>query len=133
MAAAVAGGGVSATSFEGAAAGGSEDGSGKVERATAAYTPQYARFVVRNRSYTQQYSHIYSKRISQLRPLALAAAHAKWEALATSCRECHKVVDLRPDASVEWLVVGCVYKDQPLKPSILDEYRCAAPVPLLSL
>jgi len=88
----------------------------------------------RERTYTQQYSHIYTKRIVQLRPLVAAAARAKWAdvgAMASGAggsssgsglHECKKVIDLRPGSGAEWLVIGCIYKDQPLKPSILDEY-----------
>ena len=53
-------------------------------------------------------------------------------ALAGPWRLCHKVIDLTPGTNSEFLVVGCVYKDQPLKPSILDEYsgdRFADPPP----
>jgi len=90
-----------------------------------------------------QYSHIYNKRLAQMRDLVRAAAHRKWQD-AGSWRECTKVIDLRPDAPAaggsghaassgagataaagaqQWVVVGCLYKDQPLKPSVLDEYR----------
>ena len=43
-------------------------------------------------------------------------------ASGSGLKECTKVVDLRADGG-EWLIVGCIYKDQPLKPSILDEFR----------
>jgi hypothetical protein len=92
-----------------------------------------------------QYSHIYNKRLAQMRDLVRAAAHRKWQD-GGSWRECTKVIDLRPDAPTvgsghgassgpgataaaagagaqQWVVVGCLYKDQPLKPSVLDEYR----------
>jgi hypothetical protein len=77
-----------------------------------------------------------------MRDLVRAAAHRKWQD-GGSWRECTKVIDLRPDAPAagsghgtgagataaagvqqqQWVVVGCLYKDQPLKPSVLDEYR----------
>lgn len=105
----------------------SSNGASQVERAEASYAPKYQRFVVKSRSYTQQYSHIYNKRLTQMRELVRAAAKNKWTD-AGKWRECGKVIDLRPDenpsgrAPAEWVVVGCIYKDQPLKPSILDEY-----------
>ena len=37
-------------------------------------------------------------------------------------RSCNKIIDLRPGAAAQFLVVGCIYKEQVLKPSILDEY-----------
>lgn len=42
---------------------------------------------------------------------------------AGSWTECSKIIDLRPGSSAEFVAVGCIYKDQPLKPSVLDEYR----------
>lgn len=36
---------------------------------------------------------------------------------------CTKIVDLRPDGGhTSWIVAGCIYKEQPLKPSILDAF-----------
>lgn len=99
------------------------------DESTAIYTPQYQRFLLRTRSYTQQFSHIYTRRTHALREVTLAAARAKWGGDAASfdrLRVCGKIIDLRPQAGVagdqEVLVIGCVYKDQPLKPSILEEY-----------
>ncbi len=63
-----------------------------------------------------------------MRPLPLVIISSTTTALTgasgSGLRECSKVVDLRPDGG-EWLIVGCIYKDQPLKPSILDEFRYA--------
>jgi len=112
--------------FDGAATGDSaalrRAGTVALDRAGASYTPRYQRFLVKSRVYSQQYSHIYSRRIAQLRGVVTAAAHAKWSD-ASAYSECSKVIDLRPGSTTEWLVVGCIYKDQPLKPSILDEFR----------
>jgi DNA polymerase delta subunit OB-fold domain len=99
---------------------------GQIERTQLPYAGKYQRFVLpaKGRSYAHQYSHIYNKRLSQMRDMVKIAAKKKWTDTG-KWRECSKVIDLRPDensASVEWVVVGCIYKDQPLKPSILDEY-----------
>ena len=36
------------------------------ERKTAVYNPEYNRFILNNPSYSQQYSHIYFRRLNQL-------------------------------------------------------------------
>ena len=57
----------------------SVDDAGDVERAGASFAPQSARFgLPKSRVYTQQYSHIYTKRLLALRPLVLEAAKQKW-------------------------------------------------------
>ena len=62
--------------------------------------------------------------------------------LAAALRTASKLIDLRPAgpsaaadgdgssgsgtwAAGEYLTVGCIYKEQPLKPSIIDEYSGA--------
>ena len=55
----------------------------KIERNVVSYTPRYQRFLIKQRSYTQQYSHIYTKRILQMRSMVLKAAAAKWKDLSS--------------------------------------------------
>ena len=106
------------------------------QRASTTYAPHNLRFLVREKDFKRQYSHIYSSRLATLRPLALAAVTARW-ALGTprAPRLCPKIVDLRPDtasaAASEWVVCGCIYKDMAMKPSILDSYSgsCTPPLP----
>jgi hypothetical protein len=176
----------------------------------ASYEPRHQRFIVRSRQYTQQYSHIYTRRLTALRPLVLEAARRRWGETrewragpvvqrgrcwprlrmlrlpgrgvtrpgpgqlprlhfcphcspprlahvppthpAASVRLASKLIDLRPSSSAgkgggasdsegdddvrgasrgsaggagwggEYIAVGCIYKEQPLKPSIIDEY-----------
>lgn len=53
-------------------------GADALERASASYEPRYQRFVVKTRQYTQQYSHIYTRRLTVLRPIVLEAARKKY-------------------------------------------------------
>ena len=50
----------------------------RVERVVVSNEPRHQRFIVTTRSYVHQFSHIYTKRILQMRGLVLAAAHEKW-------------------------------------------------------
>jgi hypothetical protein len=49
-----------------------------LERVALDYTPTYQRFVAKNKSFTQQYSHIYVERLQQMRALVLKAAQDRW-------------------------------------------------------
>jgi hypothetical protein len=99
------------------------------ERSSATYTALNQRFLVRDRNFKRQYSHIYSSRLAALRPALLSAVGGRWGLASPGApRVCPKIVQLRPDEageSTEWAVVGCIYKDMPLKPSILDSYSGA--------
>lgn len=50
----------------------------EVARASLPYSPEYQRYMVKSRNYAQQYSHIYTKRMLQLKPTLTAAALQKW-------------------------------------------------------
>ena len=95
-----------------------------LERGAASYAPLYKRFEVKQRAYTQQFSHIYTNRLLALRPIVTEAGHRKWgqSGGGLPLRSCAKIIDLRPGGTAQFLVVGCIYKEQVLKPSILDEY-----------
>lgn len=58
---------------------GSPNAGGKIQRATAAYTPTYQRFVVKQKGFTHQYSHIYTRRTLALRDLVLSEAKRRWQ------------------------------------------------------
>jgi hypothetical protein len=51
----------------------------------------------------------------------LEAAKEKWGSLS-GLHVASKAIDVRPGHAGEHLVIGCIYKEQALKPSILDEY-----------
>jgi len=51
---------------------------GKFSRVVVSHAPKYQRFVVKAKTFSHQYSHIYTKRMLALRPLLRAAAQRKW-------------------------------------------------------
>lgn len=97
-------------------------------REVVSSTPHNARFLLRQRVYNLQYSHIYSNRITMLRPLLLASVSTRW-GVGTLTQSCTKIIDLRPKSQTsttkDWVVCGCIYKDMSLRPSILDTYSGA--------
>jgi hypothetical protein len=52
----------------------------RIPRSSSSFTRTNQRFIIRSgsRSFGIQFSHLYSRRIAELRPLALAAATARW-------------------------------------------------------
>ena len=66
----------------------------------------------------RQFAQLYFTRLSALRPLVAAAAARRWPDLAQSYV---RIVDIPEDRDV--FLVGTVYKEMGLKPSILDEYN----------
>ena len=50
-----------------------------LQRRVTEYAPRHQRFSVKQKSFTQQYSHIYTKRLYQLRPLLQYVA--SWRAV----------------------------------------------------
>lgn len=65
----------------------------------------------------RQFAQLYFTRLAALRPLVIANAKAKWPELASSYV---RIVDIPEDKDV--YLVGTMYKDMGLKPSILHEY-----------
>eukprot|EP00624_Nannochloropsis_granulata_P006501 evm.model.NODE_48769_length_6214_cov_25.744610.1 len=98
------------------------EGEQKLQRVRLAYTPTFQRFRAKTRTFTQQYSHMYTNRLRLMRPMLEAAALAKWGTGGTAPTLCKKVIDL-VDGAGTVMVVGTLFKDMPLRPSLLDEYR----------
>lgn len=46
-----------------------QDAASQLQRVVVDYAPRHQRFAVKQKSFTQQYSHIYTKRLYQLRPI----------------------------------------------------------------
>ena len=76
-------------------------GRARLVRAVMPCAPQYARFLTsgggagaRAAGYRQQYSHIYTRRLAQQRPLLRAAARARWPDTA-AWKEVQKIIALR--------------------------------------
>ena len=114
-------------------------GGGAARRATASYAPHHSRFLLRDRKYTLQYSHIYTNRLALLKPFVLSTVEERWGVAGGAARVCPKIVDLRPEEAAAatgsaaaraarsrpWVVCGCIYKEMALKPSVLDTYSGA--------
>ena len=105
-------------------------GGDAARRATASYAPHHSRFLLRDRKYTLQYSHIYTNRLALLKPFVLSAVSERWGVESGRARVCPKIVDLLPGEGAQrtlrpWVVCGCIYKEMTLKPSVLDTYSGA--------
>jgi hypothetical protein len=55
-----------------------EPESGVLERVSVPYVPMYQRFLVRDKRFVQQYSHIYARRLDAMRPLLKDIVEAAW-------------------------------------------------------
>ncbi|KAI9216301.1 DNA polymerase alpha/epsilon subunit B-domain-containing protein [Blastocladiella britannica] len=104
----------------------------RIDRASVAYDASAsARFLLSDRSYTQQYSNIYFNRLIKLRPHVQARAERVWRAHSETgtAHAIARTLDIQPGASVWFIATLCW--ELPLKPSILDdvavEYGTALP------
>ncbi|EEQ33334.1 DNA polymerase delta small subunit Cdc1 [Microsporum canis] len=86
------------------------------------------------RHYQQQYSDIYFLRLTRLKPAVSEVAKSAWEGYNIAgeyARRVDRVLDVR-QGELSW-VVGTVYMELPLKPSIMDDISkenwTAAPIP----
>ena len=87
----------------------------KVERATCEYKCLDDGYLVGDRVYNKQYAHLYFQRLQNLSPFIRGKVKKKWPGLPV-----RKILEVEP--GVECAVIGTVYKDMKLKPSVLDEY-----------
>jgi DNA polymerase delta subunit 2 len=85
-----------------------------LERAVKAYSHRDDRFALDKKIYGQ-YFQLYYQRLMLLLPRLKLAVEAKWPGAATA-----KILDLKEGE--ECVIMGTLYKDMRLKPSILDEY-----------
>ena len=85
-----------------------------LERAVKAYAHRDDRFSLDKKIYGQ-YFQLYYQRLMLLLPRLKLAVEAKWPGALTA-----KVLDLKEGE--ECVIMGTLYKDMKLKPSILDEY-----------
>ena len=105
------------------------DSSSTCTRAVATFSPTGGRFLLRaGESYEQQYSHVYQKRLTKLKPVLLSADSAAGKAMAAAAAEgyavCERIVKLR--AGQKACVVGCMFKDMVLRPNPLKRLAAAA-------
>lgn len=73
------------------------------------------RFKLQKRDYDRQFSQLYFYRLAQLRPRVIEAAKQTWPGV-----EYVRVLDVPEEQEV--FIVGTLFKEMSLKPSILDEY-----------
>ncbi len=73
------------------------------------------RFKVQKRDYERQYAQLYFSRLVTLRPHVVKAATAAWPNVP-----CVRVLDV-PEGKVV-CIIGTLFKEMAMKPSILDEY-----------
>ena len=64
-------------------------------RAAAAATRHHGRFLVKERKYTQQYSHVYTRRLQALRGPVVAAVAARWGSGGGAPRVVDKIIDIK--------------------------------------
>ncbi|KAK9865862.1 hypothetical protein WJX84_002679 [Apatococcus fuscideae] len=88
---------------------------GPQTRLAADYESHDDKWQLQEKDHSNQYAHIYFARLQRMRPRLVKRCRQKWPQL--------KVVSiLAVPEGVEVVVIGTVYKDMKLKPSILDEY-----------
>lgn len=86
-----------------------------VDRFSASYAARDERFRLKQRDYERQFAQLYFYRLVQMRPHVEAAARAKWPGTRVV-----RVLEVPEEGEV--VIVGTLYKEGRLKPSILDEY-----------
>ena len=87
----------------------------QLKRAGVSYKPTYQIFLQKEKNYIQQYSHVYLKRL-----LALRHGLQGFIEQSKGCSVAEKIIGLKVGERVG--VVGTLYKDQKLKPNVLDEF-----------
>ncbi|KAJ3328126.1 DNA polymerase delta subunit 2 [Blyttiomyces sp. JEL0837] len=92
-------------------------------RTAPSYENHSDQFLVKNRSYTQQFAGLYFTRLNLLRPRVINSAKANWGNRKMATGIVPKHVERILDVCVGDLcyISGTVYVDMPLKPNILDE------------
>ncbi|TMW69539.1 hypothetical protein Poli38472_001695 [Pythium oligandrum] len=85
----------------------------RIVRRSAEYKPTYQRFVLKKKSYTQQYSHIYVSRLLVLRDAVQRRLAPDQQAPLLP-----KIIDLRPGS--DCIIVGTVLKVLEAKPDLFQ-------------
>jgi len=95
-----------------------EEDDARPTRATVSYENTSGRFTLQDRKFSQQYSHIYNKRLLQMRPLLQATAKERW---GQDCSWMDQIINIPEESKVA--VVGTLCKTMRLRPSVLDQYK----------
>ncbi|KAG3074656.1 hypothetical protein PI124_g10806 [Phytophthora idaei] len=93
-------------------------------RYSVEYTPTYQRFVLKEKSYAQQFSHIYVSRLQQLRDVVSVQVQ---EHTAGRIPVLAKVIDLKADGE-ECVLIGTLLKVLEAKPDLFDALTSEAGV-----
>ncbi|CAH0478164.1 unnamed protein product [Peronospora belbahrii] len=94
------------------------------QRHSVEYTPTYQRFVLKQKSYAQQFSHIYVSRLQQLRDVVTVQVQQQTGGRVSVLS---KVIDLKAD-SYECVVIGTLLKILGAKPDLFDALASEAGV-----
>jgi len=94
-----------------------------VSRATCEHEVRYGRFVLKKTDYVQQFCHMYSRRLAQMRAPLVRAAEEKWGLKSKGIKVLEKIIESETSMSDSVVLVGTVYKEMELKPSVLDAYK----------
>ena len=87
-----------------------------LKRASAMYENQDEDFKLQKKNYDRQYSQLYFYRLVKMRPIVEKAAERRWKDGVKIVR----IIDIPEEGEV--VLIGTLFKEMPLKPSILDEY-----------
>ena len=91
-----------------------------IQRRTAEkYKNTSERFAISQRTFEEQYSNIYFKRLEALKADALATAHKNWNQ-HKKLKVIEKLLDIQEDERC--ILVGTLYKEMPLVPRVLDQF-----------
>lgn len=87
---------------------------------------RHSRFVLNQKDYSKQYSHLYTLRNQQMRPALLDMIKEKWGDIQIAA----KIIDTEANAALvgagksqETALVGVLYKEMSLRASVLDEFK----------
>eukprot|EP00906_Rhabdomonas_costata_P018357 RCo026823 len=82
------------------------------------FIPEHHLFMNKNRSYTQQYSHLYFTRLAQIQKEMAAVCCAKWR--GSGITQVSRILDVQLEKPC--ICIGTLYKEMALKPNFLRDY-----------
>ncbi|KAF7285933.1 hypothetical protein GWI33_008906 [Rhynchophorus ferrugineus] len=106
----------------------------EIERISLSYKNCSQKFLQSKNDYTKQYCNIYVSRLQNMEKLLIDKIKAKWGDKYTICK-LHKITEEMRTQNEKCVVIGTLFKDQKLKPSVLKqlaESNQIIPQPFLS-